>query len=191
MAIGKVSESDSFEVGMPAEFDNLSSFRDRVIFTTKDTTGSYDWSPIQIREANFVRSTHTSIEYSPTISFHWGNVIARQISMTPQGEFVIRNNSTNYGTLWHSGNSNIIVESGSNGNGQYLKFSNGMLIQYSKTMTMRQVTTTSNTFGLSQLLLLTPTILPVLFLLVMVLRPLGEWLILTQTLARQLSTIKT
>ena len=119
---------DALQVGLPAEFDVRSQFTDGASFVTKDTTGNYNLSPIHVREANFVTNTQSAIEYSPTISFHWGDRVAKQLSLDSQGAFIIRNNSAIDGKLWHSGNSYTIIDGGSNTNGTYIKFSDGTQI---------------------------------------------------------------
>ena len=121
MAIGKVSESDSFEVGMPT-----------TIFTT---------------EADILKLKRSSPSANVNLLFE-NDVQTRYISFKDTGRPAWSDDpsvsSTGY-DFWTEENSDVITDSGTNPNGSYIRFSDGTQICYSASLPSSNNDTTGTT----------------------------------------------
>ena len=77
-------------------------------FASSSTGTSYSTAAIELRESNY---TATSSATPPQIGFHWGGVVASNISMDSGGAILIRNNP---GTAYENFRANNIYANGTN-----------------------------------------------------------------------------
>lgn len=73
---------------------------------SNDASGDYNSRAIELREVGLVTSSQTGTTYAPSIGFHWGGVIQRQIALLSNGNFVFRSDSGNGNVILHDGNYN-------------------------------------------------------------------------------------
>ena len=85
----------------------------QMLWNSWSTDASYGGA-IQIREYGNVTNTQSAWDYSPAITFHWGNRYAKRFGMRSDGQFAV--NDTPISLSTHNHNSLYVTALGTNGN---------------------------------------------------------------------------